>query len=50
MSPDEQFEEKRKEEEKTRLQNMIEKLTDDDKDKIFQKGAVGFIQIYFAIL
>lgn len=38
MSPEENFEEKRKEEEKERLQKMVEKLTDEDKEKIFKKG------------
>ncbi|CAC5412633.1 PITRM1 [Mytilus coruscus] len=38
MSPDEKFEEKRKEEETTRLQKMVEKLTDEDKEQIYKKG------------
>lgn len=46
MSPDEKFEEKRKEEETTRLQKMVEKLTDEDKEQIYKKGWSG-LQLFY---
>ena len=40
MSPDEKFEEKRYEEEEEKLNSLVNKLSEDDRERIYTEGMV----------
>ena len=43
MSPDEKFEEKRYEEEEEKLNSLVNKLSEDDRERIYTEGMVELL-------
>ena len=43
MSPDEKFEEKRYEEEEEKLNSLVNKLSEDDRERIYTEGMIELL-------